>query len=192
MKNHAFRTACAALAALALGAAAHAEQLAVGDQAPGFSLESTAGGTYSLGQRAVVLAWFPRAFTQGCTIECKSLAENGHLIREFDVDYFMVSTDAIEENARFAAAHDADFPMLSDPSAETAKAYGVLHERGFAMRHTFYIGEDGAILAIDRAVKPATAAQDIAAKLAELGVSRRAGGAEMQTKETEEAEERSS
>ena len=164
------RLAMLTIAALAsLHAAAQPQ---VGDQAPAFDLQSTAGGTYQLGDKAVVLAWFPKAFTQGCTIECKSLAQNGHLIREFDVDYFMVSTDAVEDNASFAAANDADFPMLSDPTKATAKAYGVLHERGFAMRHTFYIGADGTILAIDRAVKPATAAEDIAAKLAELGVPR--------------------
>ena len=167
-------TLFAAATALALGGAASAEPLQAGDKAPAFNLESTAGGNYALGERAVVLAWFPRAFTQGCTIECKSLAKKGHLIREFDVDYFMASTDPVEENTRFAEANNADFPMLSDPTSATAEAYGVLHERGFAMRHTFYIGADGTILAIDRNVKPATAAEDIAAKLAELGLPRRA------------------
>ena len=168
-----------ALAALALAAAAMpatAATLAVGDKAPAFNLESTAGGRYALGNRAVVLAWFPRAFTKGCTIECKSLAEKGHLIREFDVDYFMASVDPIEDNKGFAAENNADFPMLSDPTKETAAAYGVLHERGFALRHTIYIGADGTVLAIDRSVKPATAAEDIAATLAELGVPRREGG----------------
>ena len=167
-----FRLPLAALALAAIGATGQAADLKVGDQAPQFDLESTAGGRYQLGERAVVLAWFPRAFTKGCTIECKSLAENGHLIREFEVDYFMVSTDPVEENAKFAAANNADFPMLSDPSTETAQAYGVMHEAGFAKRHTFYIGADGTILAIDRAVKPATAAEDMAAKLAELDVPR--------------------
>ena len=177
------RLAMLTIAALAgLHAAA---QLQVGDKAPAFDLQSTAGGTYQLGDKAVVLAWFPKAFTQGCTIECKSLAQNGHLIREFDVDYFMISTDAIEDNASFAEANDADFPMLSDPSKAAAKAYGVLHERGFAMRHTFYIGADGTILAIDRAVKPATAAEDIAAKLAELGVARQEPAAAAATAEAE-------
>ena len=160
-------SACALLAVCATGQAA---QLQVGDKAPHFNLESTAGGHYELGSRAVVLAWFPKAFTKGCTIECKSLAEDGHLIRAFDVDYFMISTDPIEDNAGFAAANNADFPMLSDPSKETAKAYGVLHDAGFAMRHTFYIGADGTILAIDRAVQPASAAEDIANTLAELNV----------------------
>ena len=166
--------ALAALLSLATAVPAAAQTLAVGDEAPAFNLESTAGGRYALGDRAVVLAWFPRAFTQGCTIECKSLAEKGHLIREFDVDYFMASVDPIEDNKGFAEANNADFPMLSDPTKATAEAYGVLHERGFSLRHTFYIGADGTILAIDRNVRPATAAEDIAAKLAEIGVPRRA------------------
>ena len=167
------RFALPVLALVAACATGHASELQVGDKAPHFNLESTAGGRYELGNRAVVLAWFPKAFTKGCTIECKSLAENGHLIREFDVDYFMVSTDRVEDNAEFGAQNNADFPMLADPSKDVAEAYGVLHEAGFAMRHTFYIGADGTILAIDRAVKPATAAEDIAATLAELNVARR-------------------
>ena len=171
------RFALAALAALAT-AAASAATLAVGDKAPAFNLESTAGGRYALGDRAVVLAWFPRAFTKGCTIECKSLAEKGHLIREFDVDYFMASVDPIEDNKGFAAQNNADFPMLSDPTKATAEAYGVLHERGYALRHTFYIGADGTILAIDRSVNPASAAEDIAATLAEVGVPKRGASAE--------------
>ena len=173
----AIRFALAALTALAT-AAASAATLAVGDKAPAFNLESTAGGRYALGDRAVVLAWFPRAFTKGCTIECKSLAEKGHLIREFDVDYFMASVDPIEDNKGFAAENNADFPMLSDPTKATAEAYGVLHERGYALRHTFYIGADGTILAIDRSVNPASAAEDIAATLAAVGVLRRGAPAE--------------
>ena len=153
-------------------------ELKVGDKAPAFDLESTAGGRYALADRTVVLAWFPRAYTRGCTIECKSLAENGHLIREFDVDYFMISVDPIEDNTGFAAENNADFPMLSDPTKTTAEAYGVLHERGYAMRHTFYIGADGSILAIDREINPTTAAEDMAAKLAELNVPRQSRDAE--------------
>ena len=171
------RFALAALTAMAT-ATASAATLAVGDKAPAFNLESTAGGRYALGDRAVVLAWFPRAFTKGCTIECKSLAEKGHLIREFDVDYFMASVDPIEDNKGFAAENNADFPMLSDPTKATAQAYGVLHERGYALRHTFYIGADGTILAIDRSVNPASAAEDIAATLAAVGVPRRGAPAE--------------
>lgn len=161
--------------ALGTGCAAHAQtELAVGDRAPDFSLQASDGKTYRLadyrGQSAVVLAWFPKAFTRGCTIECKSLAEKGHLIRRYRVAYFMASVDPLEENTRFAAEQKADFPILSDPTKVTARAYGVLNPAGMANRWTFYIGADGTILAIDKSVKPATSAEDVAARLADLGV----------------------
>jgi thioredoxin-dependent peroxiredoxin len=157
--------------------AAHAGAPAVGEQAPDFALEASDGKTYRLsdfrGRQAVVLAWFPKAFTRGCTIECKSLAENGHLIREYDAAYFMASVDPVEENRAFAESLNADFPLLSDPDKSTARAYGVLNAFGVASRHTFYIGADGRILAIDRDVQPETSAEDIAATLGELGVAKR-------------------
>jgi peroxiredoxin Q/BCP len=152
--------------------------LEVGDMAPDFTLEATDGNTYSLadfkGKQAVVLAWYPKAFTRGCTIECKSLAEKGHLIRAYDAQYFMASVDDVDTNTAFAEEQKADFPLLSDPTKETADAYGVLMpEHGVAARHTFYIGKDGTILAIDREVKPETSAEDMAARLGELGVAKR-------------------
>lgn len=154
--------------------------LEVGDVAPDFELVATDGKTYRLadfrGERAVVVAWFPRAYTKGCTIECKSLAQNGHLLRKFQVIYFMASVDPLEDNIGFAKQESADFPLLSDPSKAVAEAYGVLAPAGYAKRHTFYIGTDGKILAIDRNVKPATSAEDMAEKLAELGVVAAAAG----------------
>jgi peroxiredoxin Q/BCP len=172
----------ATLCAIGLAAipATAASELKVGDQAPDFTLQATDGKTYKLssfkGKQAVVLAWFPKAFTQGCTIECKSLAENGHLIKKYDVSYFMASVDPLDGdqgNKAFAEAHKADFPLLSDPTKQTATAYGVLSERGIANRWTFYIGKDGRITAIEKAVKPATSAEDMAAKLGELHVDAR-------------------
>ena len=151
--------------------------LEVGDTAPDFSLQGSDGKVYRLsdyrGKEAVVLAWFPKAFSRGCTIECKSLAENGHLIKEFAVSYFMASVDPLEDNEGFAKETEADFPLLSDPEKNVAKAYDVMHWMGFAKRHTFYIGEDGTILKIDTDVKPATSAEDMAATLGELGVTKR-------------------
>lgn len=152
--------------------------LQVGDMAPDFELPGSDGNTYRLSdyrdQQAVVIAWFPRAYTRGCTIECKSLAENGHLIREYNTVYFMASVDPIEDNTGFAAEQNADFPLLSDPTKEVATAYGVLNpERGNARRWTFYIGKDGRVAAIDTEVEPATSAEDIASKLGELGVEKR-------------------
>jgi peroxiredoxin Q/BCP len=148
--------------------------LEVGDMAPDFSLQATDGKTYTLaefrGKQAVVIAWFPKAYTRGCTIECKSLAEKGHLIRNYDVSYFMASVDPLQDNKGFAAEQNADFPLLSDPDKETAKAYGVLMPVvRVAKRHTFYIDKDGKIVFIDRDVKPATSAEDMASRLEQLG-----------------------
>jgi peroxiredoxin Q/BCP len=177
-------------ATLVAGVAAQgATELKVGDMAPDFSLQGTDGKTHKLadyrGKQAVVVAWFPRAFTQGCTIECKSLAENGDRIRRFNVSYFMASVDPLEENIKFAKAtsvklgerivekKEADFPMLSDPDKSVAKAYGVLNERGIASRWTFYIDRNGRIASIDKMVRPETSAEDMVAKLGELKVATR-------------------
>ena len=166
--------AVATMMLLASAAGAQDAQLQVGDMAPDFTLQASDGETYKLidfrGEQAVVIAWYPRAFTRGCTIECKSLAENGHLVREYEVTYFMASVDPLEENTAFAAEQNADFPLLSDPTKVTANAYGVLNQRGMANRWTFYIGKSGQILYIDKEVRPRTSAEDMAARLGELGV----------------------
>lgn len=157
----------------------HAGELQPGDPAPDFTLQASDGNTYSLsdfrGRQAVVIAWFPRAFTSGCTVECKSLAQHGDLIRQYDVTYFMASVDPLDKNIAFAEATDADFPLLSDPTTEVAEAYGVLRTGNYAARQTIYIGVDGTVLKVDSQVNPATSAQDMAATLGELGIAR-AGG----------------
>ena len=177
----------ALMTVMAAGVATQGVELKVGDMAPDFTLQGTDGKTHKLseyrGKQAVVLAWFPKAFTQGCTIECKSLAENGDKIKKYDVAYFMASVDALEDNMKFAKAtsvklgerivekKEADFPMLSDPTKEVATKYGVLSERGTAMRWTFYVDKSGRISAIDKMVKPDTSAEDMVSKLGELRVA---------------------
>ena len=179
------------LAAMAATIGAQGTELKVGDPAPNFKLQASDGKTYQLsdfkGKKAVVLAWFPKAFTQGCTIECKSLAENGDKIRKYDVAYFMASVDPLEDNIKFAKAtsvklgertvekKEADFPMLADPTKEVATKYGVLNQRGLANRWTFYIDKSGKIAAIDTSVKPETSAEDMLAKLSELKVTMKKG-----------------
>ncbi len=169
-----FRFPIVALVA-ALAGIAVASTPSVGDLAPDFSLTGSDGKTYALsdyrGKTAIVLAWYPQAFTSGCTLECKSLIEDGARLRSYGVPYFMVSVDPPAENTRFARSMKADFPLLSDPTKETARAYGVLHQDRFALRTNFYIGADGRILRIERNVDPATAAADIAQNLEELGFS---------------------
>lgn len=167
-----FKPVLLAILGCCLAFGAHAD-LKVGDPAPGFDLPGTDGRQHVLenfkGKAWVVLAWFPKAYTSGCTIECKSLAENGHLIRKFNANYYMASVDPLADNTGFAEQEGADFPLLSDESKAVAQAYGVLSDRGYAKRHTFYIDGSGTIVAIDRNVRPATSAEDMAATLAKLG-----------------------
>ncbi len=150
--------------------------LNVGDSAPAFSLQGTDGKTYHLsdfkGKEALVLAWFPKAYTRGCTIECKSLSENGHLLKGYEATYFMLSVDPLEQNQGFAKEQGADFVLLSDPTKKVAESYQVLGSSGLAARHTFYIDKMGKIIAIDKNVRPASSAEDMAAMLEKLGVTR--------------------
>jgi thioredoxin-dependent peroxiredoxin len=168
------------IAGLLMAMPSSAAELSVGDTAPDFTLQASDGKTYKLsqfkGKQPVVVAWFPAAFTRGCTIECKSLAENSDKIRQFNVSYFMASVDPLEGekgNKAFAEAQKADFPLLSDPNKQVATAYGVLNEKGVANRWTFYIDKNGTITAIDKAVQPATSAEDMLAKLKDLRVETR-------------------
>lgn len=153
---------------------ANAAPLKPGDDAPDFEMKGSDGKTYKLsdfkGKKPVVIAWFPKAFTQGCTRECKAMAQQGADIRQYDVAYFTASVDDAEQNKKFAESLSLDYPILSDPTKENAKAFGVLNDRGMASRWTIYIDKNGKIAHIDQKVAPETHGKDIAAKLRELGV----------------------
>ena len=172
MKTILLGLAAAAVVAASTVFAQAPSAVKVGDQAPDFTLTASDGKTYSLsdyrGRKPVVLAWFPKAFTAGCTLECKSIAANGDRLRKFDVAYFMASVDSVADNTRFAASEKADFPLLSDADKSVAARYGVLASRGMANRWTFYIDRNGRVAYIDRAVNPETSAEDIIARLAQL------------------------
>jgi len=184
------------LAAIAAAATLRAE-LKEGDAAPDFQLQASDGKTYKLsdfrGKQPVIVAWFPKAFTGGCTRECSALrarpltepltitllngqevelsASEGSGIDRFDVAYFTASCDTPEMNKKYAEALQLDYPILCDPSKETARAYGVVDDtRPVARRWTYFIGKDGKILFIDKSVNAAAHAQAIVAKLKELEV----------------------
>jgi peroxiredoxin Q/BCP len=124
----------------------------------------------------VIIAWFPRAFTGGCTKECKSFRASGMQLKEFQVAYFTASTDPVDKNTEFAKSLDLDYPILSDPESKAAKAFGVLREDGKAAnRVTFVIGSNGKVLAVDDKVKTETHAEDLAKMLEQLGVPRKGG-----------------
>lgn len=168
---------------LALGASALAEDAPVakeGGKAPDFKLVGTDGQEYTLkqfaGKKAVVIAWFPKAKTGGCTKECISFREQGEKMREYEVAYFTASCDTPSFNKEFSDDLMLDYPILSDPTRKVAKAYGVVEsDTGNPKRWTFFIDKEGTIRYIDKNVGPnvATHGQDVAKKLDELGIPRK-------------------
>jgi peroxiredoxin Q/BCP len=122
-----------------------------------------------LAGRPVVIAWFPKAFTGGCTAECKSLSAFGDELRRLNVSHFAASVDSVAANTRFAESLELSYPILSDATKEVARAYGVLAPSGFASRWTFYIGSDGRILDIDKQVSAASHGRDVVARLTQPG-----------------------
>lgn len=152
-----------------------ADALKVGDKAPEFEMAGSDGKSYTakdfFEKRAVVIAWFPAAFTGGCTKECKSMKESGELLKKFDVAYFTASTDSVEKNAKFAKSLELDYPILCDPQGKNAKAFGVLRPGiNKAARVTFVIGKSGKILAVVDKVKTQSHGQDLAELLKKLKI----------------------
>jgi peroxiredoxin Q/BCP len=155
-----------------------AELPKVGDMAPDYSMQGSDGKTYSakdfVGKQAVIIAWFPKAFTGGCTKECKSLKEQGDLLKKFDVAYFTASTDTVEKNADFAKSLELDYPILCDPKGKNASLFGVLKTTGLvADRISFIIGKDGKILAVDSKDNTDNHGKDLADQLEKLGVAKK-------------------
>lgn len=166
----------AVLGAAAMMVSSLSAALEVGDKAPDFTLQASDGKTYSLsdftGHQPVVLAFFPAAFTGGCTIQCKAIRDSSDEIKSFDVAYFMASVDTPEKNTEFAKEYELDFPVLADPEKTMAEAYGVLSERGFANRWTYYIDAEGVVVKIDKSTNPSSAGRDLADSMAALGFPR--------------------
>jgi peroxiredoxin Q/BCP len=98
-------------------------------------------------------------------------------IQAFDVAFFEASVDDVERNRDVAEALDLEHPILSDPEKRVAEAYGVLAGgRRTAARWTFYIGADGRILYVDRAVIADGHGEDVPARLESLGIPRKQAG----------------
>jgi thioredoxin-dependent peroxiredoxin len=155
-----------------------ADELKVGDKAPAFELKGSDGKTYKLedfkGKKGVVIAWFPKAFTKGCTAECKSFQANNDTLKRTNVAYFTASVDPIDGekgNSAFAKSLGLEYPILSDPDKTTAKAYGVLNPAGaYAQRWTFYIDKEGIIKEIDKQPGTDKAAENLIGKIKSLGI----------------------
>jgi peroxiredoxin Q/BCP len=133
-------------------AVARAATPAIGKPAPRFRLQDQAGRWITLdAQRGkwVVLYFYPKDDTPGCTTQACEFRDNVFAFREAGAVILGVSVDDVESHARFAAEHGLPFPILADVGKSTTKAYGVLNRfLGFfelARRETFVIDPQGRI-----------------------------------------------
>ena len=121
-----------------------------GEAAPAFSLPSTSGGTVSLdalrGREAVLLAFFPLAFTSVCTAELCAFRDDFDAFAGHGVRVLPVSVDSVPTLVEFRAQHQLGVELLSDFHREASRAYGVLlPERNFANRAYFLIDREGIV-----------------------------------------------
>ena len=124
-----------------------------GDAAPLFDLPSQDGSTFSLAaaleQGPVVLFFYPRAMTPGCTKESCHFRDLAAEFAAVGAQRVGISVDEPGRQQQFADKHGFDFPLLSDPDRTVAKAYGVKRPGPLMnARATFVIGEDGTVLEV--------------------------------------------
>jgi len=122
-----------------------------GDRAPDFTLIDDTGAAVSLsGMLAdgpVVLFFYPKAFTAGCTKESCHFRDLATEFAEVDAQRVGISVDDVSTQAEFAAANELGFPLLSDPDRSIARLYGVKRPGPlFNKRKTFVIGADRRIV----------------------------------------------
>jgi peroxiredoxin len=124
-----------------------------GDEAPDFELRDSTGQPVKLsdyrGKKAVVLVFYPFAFSGICTSELCSIRDRIEDFRNDDVETLAISTDAPPALKAFGAKEGLEFPLLADfwPHGEVARQYGVFNEHvGTAERGTFVIDRDGTVI----------------------------------------------
>ncbi|MGC1305041.1 MAG: peroxiredoxin [Caulobacteraceae bacterium] len=138
-------------------------ELSVGDKAPDFDLPTDGAGRISLaglGGRSVVLYFYPKDDTSGCTSQAKAFSEMRNAFEEAGATVVGVSKDSPSSHDKFRAKHDLTIRLASDESGETMERYGVWVEKNMygrkymgIERATFLIGPDGVLTQVWRKVK---------------------------------------
>ncbi|MDQ3865710.1 MAG: peroxiredoxin [Actinomycetota bacterium] len=146
-----------------------------GEQAPDFELASDTGERVRLSAfrgRPVVLYFYPRDDTPGCTVEACGFRDVYERFADRGAVVFGVSPDTETSHAEFRAKYRLPFALLADPEHEAADAYGVSIDRTTSTRKsrgirrsTFVIAPDGRILRAMRGVRPAGHAEEVVAAL---------------------------
>lgn len=123
--------------------------LKVGDPAPPLSAVTSDGKTVDLASlrgKRVVLFFFPKAFTRGCTIETRQFRDHYSEIAGLGAEVVGVSVDSAERQCEFANSEGVPFPMIGDKSRSISRGFDVLRPLlGVAQRVTYVIGPDGRI-----------------------------------------------
>lgn len=140
---------------------------AEGTPAPGFALLDQHGKSHTLSDyegRWLVLYFYPKADTPGCTTEACNFRDDIFKFRELGVDIVGVSLDDVESQAEFAEKYSLPFVLLSDADGEAATAYGVLTKMGplkFAKRESFIIDPQGRVAKHYGKVNPDTHSAEV-------------------------------
>jgi thioredoxin-dependent peroxiredoxin len=151
-----------------------------GQPAPDFRLQDQKGDWHTLGQykgKWVVLYFYPKDFTPGCTTEVCTFRDDVLKLRKEGAEVLGVSLDDVKSHAEFAEKYHVPFSLLSDAKQDTAKAYGVLAkhlEFTYARRETFLIDPSGKIAKHYKDVDPKENSAQVLADLATLKKSAKA------------------
>jgi len=132
--------------------------IAVGDMAPDFTAPNQDGTPFrfsSLRGSPIVLYFYPKADTPGCTIESKGFRDVHGEFQARQVQIVGVSVDDCPAQKAFAQKYGLPFPLIADSSKSVATAYGVLGPRGSARRVTFLIDKDGKVVEVVDTSSPA-------------------------------------
>ncbi|MEQ9482983.1 peroxiredoxin [Coleofasciculus chthonoplastes] len=141
--------------------------LSVGDKAPAFTAKDDAGNTVSLSDLAgktVVLYFYPKDDTPGCTKEAQSFRDNYAEYQGKDMVVLGVSMDDETSHKQFKEKYGLPFQLLADPDGTITKAYDV-EGGGYSKRVTYVINGEGTITYVDEKVKTDSHAKDILASM---------------------------
>jgi Peroxiredoxin len=152
--------------------------LKIGDRAPDFELESDSGEKIrlsSLRGKTVVLYFYPKDDTPGCTKEACSFRDSWAAVKASGALVFGMSPDSADKHRTFKEKYSLPFPLLSDPDRGTLKAYGAFGKKMMygkevegVIRSTVIVGADGKIAKVFPKVKPEGHASEVLEALSQL------------------------
>jgi peroxiredoxin Q/BCP len=152
--------------------------LQIGNKAPAFTLKDQEGKEHALSDYAgkwVLLYFYPKDMTPGCTIEACGLRDSYADFKKINAVVLGVSKDSVKRHARFAQMHSLPFPLLADESGEMLQAYEGIAEKSMfgkkymgILRISYLIDPNGMIAKVYEKVKPSEHASEVIADLRRL------------------------